>query len=76
MADIPRLYESLREQHLLQLKQESLINRLPFIRQPVVDLEHQVSFVGLVSMTLICFLGTLQGQASENQAYAWEDEFT
>lgn len=58
----------------LQLKKASLVNRLPFIRQPGVDLEHQVSFTDLVNMTLICFLGSLQRQASENQACAWEDE--
>lgn len=32
----------------MQLKQDGLIHRLPFVRQPIVDPGHQMSFISLV----------------------------
>jgi len=36
-------------QCFLCLKQEGLVNRLLLIRQPVVDSDHQMSFIGLIT---------------------------
>jgi len=43
VVDIPHQDENVRTRDFLQLKQESLINRLPLIRWPVVESQYLLS---------------------------------
>jgi len=49
VVEIPHQNESLQVWRLLYLKNASLVHRLLLISQPVVDTDHQMSFICLVS---------------------------
>jgi len=57
--------ENLQARSLLELE-EGFLSRLPLIRRPVVDTNHKIPFVALVSdsypQIFDMFLATLQGQ--------------
>jgi len=46
---VPQQDEILRARSLLELVEEGFVNRLPLMRQPVVDIHDQVPFVASVS---------------------------